>query len=296
MTCVGVKAEIDRRIKSENATNARLLKVAQAKKDQANKFANRGGGMRKVAKTMKEVAAKMEGELVDVRRDDVALAQFFVPFQHCSSSGRLGRIEQVSGFQRTGRLPDGPMDLRKGSRVHVFGPNGIGKTTFLERIALGTCPGFSLADDAVIGYYRQDFNNFDFTATGLECLEKASDSRHSIEQLRSTAGSFLLPVRTIQQPVGTLSEGQKGLLSLACLCLLRPSILIMDEPTNHINFRHIPALANAVRSFDGAVLLVSHDAHFVASVGAVSSIDMGEVLGVTRAAGPGAERIRAKAV
>ena len=64
---------------------------------------------------------------------------------------------------------------------------------------------------------------------------------------------------TVHQMVRTLSEGQKGLMSLACLTLQKPSILIMDEPTNHINFRHLPALANAVKTFKGPVLMVSHD-------------------------------------
>jgi ATP-binding cassette subfamily F protein 3 len=80
------------------------------------------------------------------------------------------------------------------------------------------------------------------------------------------------------QQVKTLSEGQKGLLSLACLNLQEPSILIMDEPTNHINFRHLPALANAVRTFKGAVLVVSHDHHFIDSVGVDGVIDMGKEL------------------
>mmetsp|Transcript_34133 Transcript_34133/g.36880 ORF Transcript_34133/g.36880 Transcript_34133/m.36880 type:complete len:84 (+) Transcript_34133:2-253(+) len=82
----------------------------------------------------------------------------------------------------------------------------------------------------------------------------------------------------MSQQVKTLSEGQKGLLSLSCLYLQEPSILIMDEPTNHINFRHLPALAQAVKSFAGGVLLVSHDYHFVEDVGVETIIDMGKEL------------------
>jgi ATPase subunit of ABC transporter with duplicated ATPase domains len=83
----------------------------------------------------------------------------------------------------------------------------------------------------------------------------------------------------MSQPVKTLSEGQKALLSLACLYVQRPSLLIFDEPTNHVNFRHLPALANALRNFEGAVLFVSHDAHFVEEVGQLDHvIDMGKIL------------------
>jgi ATPase subunit of ABC transporter with duplicated ATPase domains len=274
-----VKNEISKRIKRENAENARRKKDAQTKKDQANKFSKKGGGLRKVAKTMRQVASDIEDGLVDVRKEDVTLREFTIPFTQASSTGKLLRIAQVSGFQRVASLQSGPVDLRKGSRVQVFGPNGCGKTTFLETIAAGTAPGVTIEEGVSIGYYRQDFHNFDFDSTVVRCLEDASHRKHTREEIYKIAASFLLRGKTVMtQQVKTLSEGQKGLLSLACLSLQEPSILIMDEPTNHINFRHLPALANAVRSFQGAVLLVSHDHHFVDSVGVDSTIDMGKEL------------------
>jgi ATPase subunit of ABC transporter with duplicated ATPase domains len=157
-----------------------------------------------------------------------------------------------------------------------------GKTTFLELLAAGKASGVTTANEASVGYYRQDFNNFDFEATVMDTLERVSNMNHSPAVLRGTSARFLLAPQTWSQPVKTLSEGQKGLLSLACLFLLAPSVLIMDEPTNHINFRHLPALANAVRSFKGAVILVSHDASFVQAVGCTHVIDMGKELGVTQ--------------
>lgn len=271
-----VKTEIQKRIKKENAMNAQLKKKAQAKKDQANKFANKGGGLRKVAKTMRGVAADMEDKIQDVRKEDHALNDFTVPFSADSPSGKLLRIEQVSAFQRAAKMSE-PVELRRGSRVQVCGPNGIGKTTFLEMIVAGTAPGVVIDEGADIGYYRQDFHNFDFDSTVLSSLEEASNNKHSMEEIRRTAAGFFLGSGTVKQLVKTLSEGQKGLLSLACLCLQQPSILIMDEPTNHINFRHLDALAKAVRNFKGAVLLVSHDYHFVEAVGVDSTIDMGQV-------------------
>jgi len=272
-----VKEEIKKRIKRENAKNALLKRQAQTKKDQANKFANKGGGMRKVAKTMRKVAAEMEDSFVDVRKEDIALRDFTVPFS-ASESADLLSIEQVSAFQRAAKIEAGPIVLRKGSRVRVCGPNGIGKTTFLEMIVAGTAPGVTIGRGARIGYYRQDFHNLDFGSTVLSCLEKAANFNHSEEEMRRTAARFFLRGRIMQQKVETLSEGQKGLLSLTCLCLERPSILIMDEPTNHINFRHLPALAGAIRNFQGACVLVSHDFNFVRDVGIESTIDMGKVL------------------
>ncbi len=301
-----VKEEIRKRIQKENATNARLKKAAQKKKDQANKFAGKGGGLRKVAKTMRGVAAEMEDQLQDVRREDFALRDFEVPFYASSPSGAMVRIENVSAYQRSVKMSE-PLELRRGSKVQVIGPNGIGKihirfnmfqhvernsqltcplcfwcklgkTTFLEMIVNGTAPGVKIDKGADIGYYRQDFHNFDFDSTVISCLEKASDDNHTMEEIRQTAGGFFIGNRLVKQRVATLSEGQKGLLSLACLCLQRPTVLVLDEPTNHINFRHLPALAKAVDNFKGAVLLVSHDDHFVNQVGVSATIDMGKVL------------------
>jgi ATPase subunit of ABC transporter with duplicated ATPase domains len=273
-----VKEEISKRIKRENNENTLLMKKIQAKKDQAGKFANKGGGMRKVAKTMRGVAAEMETAIVDVRKEDIALRDFTLPFSRSSSTGPLLLINKVSSYERVATM-DVPATLRKGSRVQVCGPNGIGKTTFLEKIVAGTAPGVALAEGATVGYYRQDFSNFDFDSTVMTCLEEASDFKHSPEEIHRTAASFLLRGRRVMaQQVKTLSEGQKGLLSLACLHLQQPSILIMDEPTNHINFRHLPALARAVKNFEGAVLLVSHDSYFVQDVGVETVVDLGKEL------------------
>ena len=235
--------------------------------------------MRKVAKTMRGVAAQMEASLVSVRKEDVALKPFDVPFAPRSLAGTLMEIGQVRSYDRVAPIPSGPVQLRRGSRVQVRGPNGIGKTTFLERVASGEAPGVWVDEACRVGYYRQDFNNFDFDATVFESLERASGYRHTDREMRSIAAHFLLTEGTMRQQVKTLSEGQKALLSLAGLCLQQPSILIFDEPTNHVNFRHLPSLAQAIRNFEGAVLFVSHDAHFVEEVGEIDQvIDMGDVL------------------
>ena len=275
-----VKAEISKRIQRENAENQRRQQKAQAKKEQANKFANKGGNLRKIAKTMRQVAAEMEEGMVDVRKEDVALREFVIPFtQPAEFNGRLLRIAEITGYNQSIPLQRGAIEVRKGTKIHLRGPNGIGKSTFLELLVARTAPGVTYYyDDLVIGYYRQDFYNFDFSSTVLQCLEKASDRRHTQGELYKIAASFLLRGSDVmKQTVGTLSEGQKGLLSLTCLYLQEPSILIVDEPTNHINFRHIPALMHALANFDGALIIVSHDDHFISQLGTFDAvIDMGK--------------------
>lgn len=278
-----VKADIAARIRKENQLNARLVKEAIKKKEQAGVFANKGGGMRKVAKKMREEAAELEDQKVDVRKEDIALKAFTIPLQEKKfrSTRNLGAALMQINAVHLPEEPDklfplkaGPIALEKGSHVQLVGPNGIGKTTLLESIAANEAQGVLIHPEASIGYYRQDFYNLDFESTVLECLENASNSKHGMQEIRTIAASFLLKGEMVKQKIGTLSEGQKGLVSLACLVLQEPALLIVDEPTNHINFRHIPAMAKALKNFTGALMLVSHDAEFVKKVGIDRVIDL----------------------
>ena len=74
-----------------------------------------------------------------------------------------------------------------------------------------------------------------------------------------------------------LSEGQKGLVALAQLTLLEPGLLILDEPTNHINFRHVPIIAEALDAYKGAMIIVSHVDHFVEQIRIDYTLDLGSL-------------------
>ena len=84
--------------------------------------------------------------------------------------------------------------------------------------------------------------------------------------MRAMAAGFLLNAEIINTKIGRLSEGQKGLVAFARLVLLKPGLLILDEPTNHINFRHLPIIAEALNKYDGAMILVSHVPDFVRQI------------------------------
>ena len=86
------------------------------------------------------------------------------------------------------------------------------------------------------------------------------------EDMRSMAAGFLLNAEIINTKIGRLSEGNKGLVAFARLVLQRPGLLILDEPTNHINFRHLPIIAEALNKYDGAMILVSHVPDFVRQI------------------------------
>ena len=86
------------------------------------------------------------------------------------------------------------------------------------------------------------------------------------QDLRACAAGFLLNSDVLKSKIGSLSEGQKGLVAFAQLSLLKPGLLILDEPTNHINFRHVPIIAAALDKYEGAMILVSHVPEFVEQI------------------------------
>jgi len=260
-----VQRDILARIEKENRKNAQLEKKIQENKDKANFFAQKGGKMRLVAKKMRTEVEEMEEAKVDVRKEDRTIRPFTIPAQE-HLSGTL--LTLTSYVIHTGKKPvkkKANIVLRKNQHLLLRGPNGIGKSTLLERIALGTPEGVSITPGTKIGYYRQDFSTLDFDQTVYKALEHAM-GKPDEERLRATAAGFLLTSDVMQTKIGNLSEGQKGLVAFASLVLTRPGLLILDEPTNHINFRHLPVIAKALDQYAGAMILVSHVSEFVAQV------------------------------
>ena len=159
----------------------------------------------------------------------------------------------------------------------LSGPNGIGKSTLLEAIVKGEAEGISISSEVRVGYYRQDFSTLDFNDTVYESLadtmRKVSGKVHE-ESIRATAASFLITGDMVHTRIGSLSEGQKGLVAFATLVLTKPGLLILDEPTNHINFRHLPVIAKALSDYKGAMILVSHTPEFLAQIRIDETLDL----------------------
>ena len=260
-----VVEQISARIAKEQRENARLRKTIQEKKDQSGKFAKKGGQMRLVATRMREKAAELEEEMVDVRREDKTIRRFTIPHQ----PELIGDIITISAYTTIRNhkpvLRKTNIALRRNQHLLVQGPNGIGKSTLLESIVSGANKGAVIAPDARVGYYRQDFSMLDFDDTAHAALMAVMDYK-SEEEMRSVAAGFLITADAIRTKIGNLSEGQKGLVAFARLVLQKPGLLILDEPTNHINFRHIPVIADALDRYEGAMILVSHSTDFVAKI------------------------------
>jgi len=270
-----VVADITARVEKENRANALLAKEIQEKKDKSNFFANKGGQMRMVAKRMREKAEELEEEIVDVRKEDKVIRKFIIPAQQDLSGDVVTFNSYTTAHSKKAIVPKTKLALRKNVHMHLVGPNGIGKTTLLKSIAEGEAKGIEIAEGVKIGYYRQDFSNLDFDKTVYEEMASAMDRPYE-ETIRSLLAGFLISGELVTTKIGHLSEGQKGLVAFARLVLLKPGLLILDEPTNHINFRHLPVIAKALDEYEGAMILVSHVPEFVKQIRIDETLNLGK--------------------
>ena len=269
-----VVKEISARIEKENRRNAQLAKKIQENKDKANFFANKGGQMRLLAKRMRERAEEFEEEKVSVRKEDKSIRPFTIPEQE-NVRGEVVNISSFTAINKNHKpvRREAHISLRRGEHLLLRGPNGIGKSTLLESIAKGNAEGAVVAEGVEIGYYRQDFSTLNFEETVQQSLMAAMKVKNE-EHMRSVASGFLINAEIIRTKIGDLSEGQKGLVAFARLVFEEPGLLILDEPTNHINFRHIPVIASALDAYKGAMILVSHVPEFVEKIRIDQVIDL----------------------
>lgn len=269
-----VVEQIKRKIEKDNQANARLAKEAQAKKEQAEVFAHKGWKLRSVAKKMREAAEEMEDDIVDTRKEDKTIRSFRIPLQE-DIGWVLLKIRSVHIMKDENPIVKNvEYDLRKDDHILLSGPNGIWKSTLLEKIVNGWEEWVALTPWVKIGYYRQDFSNLDFNQTVYDCLREAAWQEMTEQDLRSTAAWFLLNWEIMKSQIGHLSEGLKWLVAFCRLVFLKPWIIILDEPTNHINFRHIPVIAEALDAFEGWMILVSHVDEFVWQIRIDQYIDL----------------------
>lgn len=279
-----VVKEISARIERERRENARLARDITNRKEQMNFFAQKGGHMRDVARKMREKIEELEAEVVEMRQEDRTLSDFGIPAQQVdgmeiTQGGPVVHISGVTLMHNPSKPQTKKVDVtvRRGDKLLVAGPNGIGKTTFLEALAHGKAKTAEITKGITVGYYRQDFSGLDPKQTVYKALAAVAGSDITEQQLRSTAARFFLTAELLGNHIESLSEGQKGMLCLARFVLQKPGLLIMDEPTNHINFRHIPVIAAALKRYEGALVLVSHVPDFVEAVGITQKLDLGEL-------------------
>ncbi|PKB63718.1 MAG: hypothetical protein BZY80_05855 [SAR202 cluster bacterium Io17-Chloro-G2] len=162
-------------------------------------------------------------------------------------------------------LPD--LKLERGSRTALIGDNGAGKTTLIKTI-LGLTPplggSVELGHNVTVGYYRQGLEDLPDDSTVLDALLDVKNM--AFEKARSYLARFLFQGEEVFKQVGSCSGGERSRLALACLMITEPNLLILDEPTTHFDIPSREALEQVLLGYDGTILLVSHDRHFVSLV------------------------------
>jgi len=167
-------------------------------------------------------------------------------------------------FQETAILSDVSLSIRRGERIALYGPNGAGKSTFIK-ILMGRLEADTgeVKKDAKlhIGYYSQEFETFDFNKTILEAVEEKCHL--PMTQILPILAKFNFSRHRIQQTIGTLSGGEKTRLAIALLMLQNYNLLILDEPTTYLDVVSQKTILEALKSYKGAMLFVSHTPEFV---------------------------------
>lgn len=177
-------------------------------------------------------------------------------------------VDEVSmAFENVNLFDNISFDIKKGEKVALIGPNGIGKTT-LFRIILSRLEAkkgrVKLGSNVVIGYYDQEQSDLNLNKT---IFDEISDTypNLTITQIRNVLAAFVFTGDDVFKTINTLSGGEKGRVALAKIMLSNANFLILDEPTNHLDINSKEILEQALQNYEGTVLYISHDRFFINS-------------------------------
>lgn len=254
------------------AQQAALFKNQQREIAHLQKFVDRFGAKASMASRAKSKEKQIE-RLQDVAVEEPMeeLKRINFKFPQPPRSGLkvidLEHVQQAYGDHVVYR--DLNFAVERGQRIVLVGPNGAGKSTLLKILAGvipiqgGTC---ELGSNVVSGYFAQ--NRLDNLKADLTVFENVMELRTNENQLteqqaRAILGAFLFRKDDVHKPIGVLSGGEKSRLALARLLVKPPNLLLMDEPTTHLDIQSIDALINALKNYEGTLIFISHDVHFI---------------------------------
>lgn len=208
-----------------------------------------------------------------IQLDDVKPSSRVSPFIRFESGKKIHRQaltlkELTKGFTDIPLFKKLNLQIEAGERVAIIGPNGVGKTTFLQCLTGAYQPDsgeVKWTDSAQVGYFAQDHTS-DF-AQDMNLNDWMARWTTGGEQvIRGTLGRMLFSSDDIEKSVHVLSGGEQGRMLFGKLILQQPNVMLLDEPTNHMDMESIEALNLALENYEGTLIFVSHDREFVSSL------------------------------
>jgi ATPase subunit of ABC transporter with duplicated ATPase domains len=234
-------------------------------------FVNRFSANASKAKQASSRAKKLD----KIELSEVKQSSRMTPSLNFKQDKKLHRqaliLEELGhGYEDELLFTDGSIILDAGARLAIIGENGAGKTTFLRCLIneLEAKQGeIKWAENAVIGYCPQDSTeDFNSDMTLFDWMSKWRTVKHDDLKVRAMLGRLLFTADDFNKKVRVCSGGEKNRLLFGKLMMMDLNVLIMDEPTNHMDMEAIEALNNALIDFDGTLIFVSHDRAFVSSL------------------------------
>lgn len=224
-----------------------------------------GGQSGRAASAEKTLAKLMESK---VEKPFEARKRAF-SFPEVEAVGEVvAKVENLThGYNGRLLFDDQSLEINRGDRIAIIGPNGAGKSTLL-RLLMGEEAAqqgrVSLGDHNIVpNYYEQNQSEaLDLKLSVLETLTRVADEARE-DEIKALLGRMMFSRAAFEKKVGVLSGGEKARLALAKFMLTRGTLLVLDEPTNHLDIPSKEMLEQAVRSFEGAVIAVSHDRYFL---------------------------------
>jgi ATPase subunit of ABC transporter with duplicated ATPase domains len=217
-------------------------------------------------------------QIEKIKVEDIKPSSRAYPFVRFEGEKKLHRLAvEVQGISKAydrQLFKDFSITVEAGEKIAIIGANGAGKTTLLRAIGGEELCGLAAdrgsvkwAENANVGYMAQDLNEEFATDKSLtEWMERWTREGDDDQAVRSILGRLLFSGDDVKKPVKVLSGGEKGRMMYGKLMLGRHNVLLMDEPTNHMDMESIEALNIALQKYAGTLIFVSHDREFVSSL------------------------------
>jgi ATPase subunit of ABC transporter with duplicated ATPase domains len=230
-----------------------------------------------------EIVGNSQNRLSELKQQKRALKELKIDFDNTSlHRGKL--LIEANGMNfayREGEpLWSRSLDFRlySNDRIHICGGNGSGKTTFIKLLTgiLPPSEGEIRCADFTWIYLDQDYSKVDVDCSVGELADRYNHNNLPEHEVKLRLNRFLFPSSAWDKSCKTLSGGEKMRLYLCCLMIgnQTPDLIILDEPTNNLDITNMQILTQTIRNYQGSLLLISHDRHFVNDVGVTAEVDI----------------------